>query len=81
MRFKIDMKKELKQAWINVLKIEPEKTVRLTARQANDIALEYEKILCLTDVVKCNCKTPRPQMKVSENGISGYCANCAEPWQ
>ena len=52
MRFKIDMKKELRQAWINVLKIEPEKTVRLTARQANDIALEYEKILCLTDVSK-----------------------------
>ena len=35
--------------------------------------------LTLTDVVKCNCKTPRPQMKVSENGIIGYCANCAEP--
>jgi len=35
--------------------------------------------LTSTDVVKCNCKTPRPQMKVSENGISGYCANCAEP--
>jgi hypothetical protein len=41
---------------------------------------EYEREqLTLTDVVKCNCKRPRPQMKVSENGISGYCANCTEP--
>jgi len=41
---------------------------------------EYEREqLTLTDVVKCNCKRPRPQMKVSENGIRGYCANCAEP--
>ena len=44
------MKKELRQAWINVLKIEPEKTVRLTARQANDIAEEYERLLCLPNV-------------------------------
>jgi len=41
---------------------------------------EYEREqLTLTDVVKCNCKRPRPQMKVSENGISGYCANCINP--
>ena len=41
---------------------------------------EYEREqLTSTDVVKCNCKRPRPQMKVSENGISGYCANCINP--
>jgi len=45
-------------------------------KQCDECALQE-----LNDVVKCNCKTPRPQMKVSENGISGYCANCAEPWQ
>jgi hypothetical protein len=38
-----------------------------------------KKQLTLTNVVKCNCKIPHPQMKVSENGISGYCANCIKP--
>jgi hypothetical protein len=41
------MKKELTQAWLNVLNIEPKVTVMLTARQAIDIALEYEKLLKL----------------------------------
>lgn len=45
------MKKELRQAWLNVLNIEPKETVRLTAIQANDIAIEYERLLCLTNVV------------------------------
>ena len=40
-----------------------------------------QELLNLFSVSKklCNCKTPRPQMKVSENGISGYCANCINP--
>jgi len=25
---------------------------------------------------KCTCKIPKPQSKVSENGISFYCSNC-----
>jgi len=41
--------------------------------------IEKKKALNIQGVVKCNCKTPRPQIKVSENGIRGYCANCAEP--
>ena len=39
------MKAELIQAWLNVLNIEPKVTVSLNARQAIDIALEYEKLL------------------------------------
>ncbi len=31
------------------------------------------------DKVKCKCKIPHPQMKVSENGVSGYCAGCVKP--
>jgi regulator of sigma D len=42
------MKKELIQAWINILGIQPSKTVRLNAQQSIDIALEYERLLSLT---------------------------------
>lgn len=40
---------------------------------------ENEKQLTLTNIVKCNCKIPHPQMKVSENGVSGYCSRCIKP--
>lgn len=43
-----------------------------------DQQIEVEQLF-IPDVVKCNCKIPHPQMKVSENGISGYCANCIKP--
>lgn len=46
---------------------------------ALDFIDENKKQLTLYSVVKCNCKIPHPQMKVSENGISGYCANCVKP--
>jgi len=42
------MKEELKQAWINVLGIKPNMTIRLNAQQTINIALEYERLLCLT---------------------------------
>ncbi len=38
-----------------------------------------DEALTIPVVVKCNCKIPHPQMKVSENGISGYCAKCIKP--
>ena len=41
------MNKELTQAWLNVLNIEPKETVRLTAKQAMEISLEYGKLLKL----------------------------------
>ena len=44
-----------------------------------DKTLSKFKKLTIPDVVKCNCKIPHPQMKVSENGISGYCAKCIKP--
>ena len=51
----------------------------LLAKYNELLQKETKKQLILTDVVKCNCKIPHPRMKVSENGISGYCANCIKP--